>query len=79
LLVEAYEPPNGAAGALSEQTTTIDLLFEQMAAVSASLDRVTITGMEMSLNNDSARIVRQNNGCWYLVRQNLVVLNMSLD
>jgi len=38
LLVEAYELPNGAAGALFEQTATINL------PVIASLNRVTMIG-----------------------------------
>jgi len=57
LRVEAYEPSDGAAGASSEQTMTVDLPFEQMAAVGASLDRVTITGVEESLSNDCRCIV----------------------
>ena len=50
-----------------------------MAVVNALLDRVTITGVEMSFNNNGACIIQQNNGCWYLVRQNSVVLNMLLN
>ena len=50
-----------------------------MAVVDALLERVAITGVEELLNNDCGCIIRQNNGWWYLVRRNLVVLNVSLD
>ncbi len=38
-----YEPLDGAAGVLSEQMMTVNLLSEQMAVVGALLDRVMIT------------------------------------
>jgi len=74
-------PPDGAAGALSEQTMTIDLPSEQMAVVGALLNRVTINGMEVPFDQTAALDAPFDRTMTVgtLFNRMSVVLNVSLD